>query len=201
MTKLDAVNVVLSRNGRMPVSALDTSAASEAALAERLIDEIELRIQGEGWPYNTRTDVELTPGSDDLIALPAGTITIDSFGIDAGRHVSQNGDHLYDHDNNTDEFEGTLRVRYTTRFDWGCIPYPVRDLIAARAAVAYNDRYIGDQKKAVSLALEDSRARARAEQHSGRTGNVNILNTADARRVRGRGFNEPRTPYYSTGSE
>jgi len=199
MTKLDAVNIVLTRNGRAPVSALDTSAASEAAHAEQLIDEVELRIQAEGWPYNTRSDVELEAADDGQIDLPTGCITIDAYGQDAWRHVSQNGGHLYDHDNNTSTFTGTIRVQYTLRLGWGCIPYPVRDLIAARAAVTYNERYGRDPQRVAGLMLEDSRARTRAEQHAGRTGNINVLQTPEAARVRGGDYLSARRPIWNGG--
>ena len=61
MTKLDAVNEILSRVGISPVPALDPGGAGDAAQAERCLDREELNTQSLDWHYNRRREVPLSP--------------------------------------------------------------------------------------------------------------------------------------------
>jgi hypothetical protein len=186
VTKLDAVNIMLRARGMAGAAALDTDGGSDAAQAERVLDSVELEIQSRGWAYNTRTEVTLSPDDADHIALPSGTITIDSDGSDAGRNVSQLGGRLYDLDNNTDEFDGDLIVTYILRYDFGCIPQPVQQYIAAKAAMEYANRYPTRVDRTPMLASQYREARAEAFRFDDETSDVNVLDAVDAQRVRGR---------------
>lgn len=191
MNKLQAVNLILSKAGLNRVPTLDTNGNSDAAEAERCLDEEELRIQTEGWHYNMRENVELTrDDASEKIYLPVGCITIDSDNFDAWRNITQVGDHLYDRDENTDEFESgtTLRCSYTLRYSFDCIPIEVRTLIAVTAAQTFlENRPLTREKFArIDLLRSDiARARTRALQINGDREDVNTLNTAEARRTRG----------------
>lgn len=187
MTKLEAVNQVLRGVGRAGTAALDTDGNSEAAQAERVLDEVDLEVQSRGWYYNTRRDVTLTPAGDDTIALPTGAITIDAYGTDARRHVTQLGGSLYDLDNHTDEFTGNLQVEYVLRYDFGCIPQPVQHYIACAAAVAYNERY-GHPSRARGLLMAEQRAMGHAKVFDNNSQDTNVLSSQDAEMVRGSRF-------------
>lgn len=191
MNKLAAVNMILSKAGLNRVSTLDTNGNSDAAEAERVLDEEELRIQTEGWHYNMREDVELERDSaSGKIYLPVGCLTIDSDNFDAWRNITQIGDHLYDRDENTDEFdEGTtLRCSYTLRYSFECIPIEVRTYIALAATKTFiENRPLTREKFARLQVLERDvdRARLTALQINGDREDVNTLNTTSARRTRG----------------
>ncbi len=194
MTKLDAVNLILTKAGMTRVSSLDTGGPSRAAEAERCLDEDELRIQMVGWHYNARRDVELTPDpSTSRINIPTGCLTIDSFGQDAWRDITQRGDVLYDVDNNTYAFTGSLRVDFTERFDFDCIPLPVRTYIALTAAMTFfTNLPVGmrDYMRLRTLTADLQDAKTAANQFNDTKANTNLLNTASAREMRG-----DRTPH------
>lgn len=187
MTKLEAVIKIITQNGQRPVSALDTGGASYVSEAERLLDEIDLEVQSREWHYNTFRDVELTPDNADKIQVPAATINIDTDDTDAWRDVTRQGDHLFDHDNNTDEFDGPLTVRYSTRFTFPCIPFPIADYIVAAASLRMCENYHPEQRiRLINLRAERDRALAAANRFNSDTTNANCLNSPDARRFRGR---------------
>ncbi len=176
MDKLAAVNYVLQGAGRGTVPALDTDGNSAAANAERIIDEVELEVQTDGWHYNDRRGVEITPDGSNFIVVPDGTLTIDSDGRDLGRNVVQNGDRLYDAEDNTFEFTGSLICRYVLRFEWECIPIPVRLYMAAEAACRYNLRH-GKLELRQRLEFARDGLRVKAKQFDTNARGTNVLDT------------------------
>lgn len=193
MTKLDAVNHILRVVGLPAVPALDTGGASRAAEAERILDEEELRVQSERWNYNTRTNVTLTPNGSNQIAVPANVIEIWPDQGDRRRNLVQTGGLLYDADENTSTFDGTIKASYTLRYEFDCIPYRVRRLIAETAARRFDEAFFGGQRAAV---LRDNEHRARGEAHRhdtrSRWAGVNILETIESQRVKGRRYDYER---------
>ena len=141
MTRLEAVNIILSVCGLGRVAALHTNYRSEAGYAENILDETELRVQKIGWYYNTLRDVELAIDGDSKLPVPTGTIWIDSDSGDSYRNITQRGGFLYDLDNNVDTFAGSLRVKYVQRLDFDCIPHVIADAIANNAASLFVQRY------------------------------------------------------------
>lgn len=195
MTKLDAVNEIMLKVGLRPVSTLDTNGASTHAQVERVLDAEELRIQIEGWHYNTRV-AELTPSaSTSKITVPTGTLEIDSHGPDDHRDVAQIGDVLFDLDENTNEFDGPIECRYVLRIDFTCIPPPVREYIVCSAAARFNEQF-GSRDRQFYLAQEADRAKIRAKRFNNRVADVNVLDTPEMRKVKGN-----RTRYYRDTGE
>lgn len=189
MTKLDAVNLILRKAGGMPVESLDTNGASDQAEAERCLDEEELRIQSEWWHYNTVKNVELTPDSNGYVFMPDGALTIDSDSSDVWRDITQRGGRLYDLDNNTYAFTETLLVTYRLRFDFDCIPLPIRTYIAWQAAhTFYTNKDPAKQKWIRLQTLENGlkTVKTKALQFNDDSADHNTLNTPEARKVRGR---------------
>lgn len=193
MNTLEAVNLILRKAGGMQAKSLDTDGTSNVAEAERCLDEEELRIQTMGWAYNTVHDDELTPDGDGYIHVPTGTLTIDSDTIDKSRNVTQRGGRLYDLDNNTYDFgDDTLRVTYVLRFDFDCIPLPVRIYIALQAAWTFYTNKPDGQQKAIRLATlkaDLDRAQTQAVIYDDASDNNNVLDSASARKLRGRSSN------------
>lgn len=187
MTTLEAVNFILRQAGGLPVANLNTGGPSREAEAERCLDVEELRIQTRGWVYNTRRDVVLTPEtSDSKIHIPPGVITIDSYGQDAWRNVTQLGAVILDLDNNTETFNSSLHVEYILRYDFDCIPEPVAQYIACEAALTFcQNQGVRDLARIVTLRQDRDRALGAAERSDGNTADANILDTAEAMRIKG----------------
>ena len=200
MTKLDAVNYLLMRNGEGPVAELDTSGPGAAGRAERAIDMAEWEVQSEGWRYNTRDGVELTPDVNGKIAIPFGVFHIDATGENGDENVIQQGDYLYDQANNTDVFTAPLIVSYTLRADWCHIPPTIRRLIAAVASERYNEQHgkVPEKyRRQIDLAQNTIRVRLSAERDESDTGDVNILTSLGATRLKGRVRGSTRDENYA----
>lgn len=185
MTKLDAVNRVLVAVGRDRVKALDTDGASPAAEAERCLDQCELDVQALGWHYNTRNDVELTPDANDHIAVPTGVITIDTDTDDQGTNVTVLGDGLFNLDDNTDEFDSTLKVAYTLRYSFHCIPQLIQEYIVACTSVEFNLTRFGTRDRHPYLEGRKTLAWGMAVREDEDKRDTDILATLDAIKVRG----------------
>lgn len=197
MTTLEAVNIILSTCGLGRVAALHTAQRSEAGYAENILDEAELRVQKIGWFYNTLCDVELTPDGDNKIAVPTGTIQIDSDAGDASRRITQRGGFLYDLDNNVNTFTGTLRVKYVQRLDFDCIPHPIADAIAGDAAYLFARRYgrkfipNSDLGYVISEAARLKRQTwIEAKRFEAETANINVLDDPGVLAVKGQSGRE-----------
>lgn len=184
MTKLDAVNRILRLNGLQPVSGLDTNGPSAAANAERVLDQVSIDIQSQGWVFNTRKDVTLERDGSNNIPLPDDVIHLDSDTDDFYRNVTQVGGYLYDLDDNTDEFTADVKVTYVINYSFGCIPYPVQRYIACKAASQFNAAYC-DAKYVPNIERELAVSKGDATAFNERTHDANLFAHRDARRMLG----------------
>ena len=66
LTKLAAVNQILSNIGQAPLTSLNTSNPL-SSLAEGMIDEVSNKVQSEGWVFNTEQDYPFTPDVNNLL--------------------------------------------------------------------------------------------------------------------------------------
>lgn len=116
MTKLDAVNMVLSGINEYRVTALDTNGTSIQADAERYLDDSTRYFCAMGWPCNTRRSVGYTPAAVTFeIDLPAGpspapVLRIRAAGPDQHRNLVIRGGKVYDSDKGTVSMGSTEKV-------------------------------------------------------------------------------------------
>jgi len=183
MTKLEAVNDVLMRVGLYPVTELDTGGPSNAAMAERVIDSENRRIQSEdGWSFNYRRDVTLARDVDNKIPVPAGTITIDA--TDVNVNVLQQAGFLFDLDKKTLTFTASVQCHYTFLEAFANVPPVIREYIAASATERFNEQYGNDYRRGY-LNENTLRAKQRAEMFNIDSSDTNVLATWEANKVRG----------------
>ena len=188
MTKLTAVNAILRKIGGYPVSSLDPGGASSASEAERCLDEANLAIQsrgGQGWHFNRKYGVSLDRDANGHIAVPAGTITLDSYGEDFNRDITHRGEKLYDLEHNTEVFDGPIKVEIVTLWEFHCVPEPVADYIVAQAAMQFNE-IRGNRDRTRVLMMEVDRTQRLANAMNNRQGDSNFLKSADSMDVKGR---------------
>jgi len=88
--KLEAVNGVLRRIGKLPVPALDTGGSSTHAQVERMIDDTSNRIMAQGWNWNRKIDVSVAPlGEDEQLNDPRiGYIHVDRLELGTATNIS-----------------------------------------------------------------------------------------------------------------
>jgi hypothetical protein len=121
-------------------------------------------------------------------AVPVGTLAIDSSHASFSRNITQIGAFLYDLDNNTDQFDDDITVSGEFRMKWECIPLYVQEFILAKATVIYARRY-GFKDRLPLLMNSEKAARTEALRKDLEHEDVNVLDTAHARAVRGQRSN------------
>lgn len=184
MTKLEAVNYVMTRMGMYHVAALDTGGASEAGYIEKIIDEVEMEVQADGWHYNRHRKRDIQRDSNDNIPVPTGTLAIWDTEDQNWMNITQLGGFLYNLDEETDVFDTDVDAVVTLRYQWACIPVIIRQYIASRAAVRYCENR-GVRDRIAILRDEESKRMGAAKRFNNRSRETNLLDTADARNVRG----------------
>jgi hypothetical protein len=196
MTKLESVNRVLRRAGGYPVNSLDTNGPSAAAEAERCIDESAKIILQREWNFNTRSKVTLTPDVNGYIAVPAGTLHLDTDGNSEYRNITYRGQRLFDVTNNTEIFSGPITVLITSLWEFHCIPEPVADYITAEAAFNFNAAR-GVAQNEARLVNELVQMRNKAVAWNSRQHDVNLLDSFHSQDVKGGRRFERTSLYYS----
>lgn len=118
------------------------------------------------------------------IAVPAGTLAIDSSHVSFARNITQIGTYLYDLDDNTNQFDDDITISGEFRMEWGCIPLYVQEYILAKATVIYTRRY-GFKDRLPMLIAAERTAKTEALRKDLEHEDVNVLDTAHARATRG----------------
>lgn len=183
MTKLEAVNEVFMLCGQYPVAAIDTTGTGPSNFVEKYIDQEVRHLLNDGWAFNTRTNVTLTPDGSNHIAIPSSTLSVDTYGADAHRNVtvSPSASRLYDRDNNTDEFDGAITVTYLEVVAWDYLPQSFQRFALCSAARKYNR----EPDRARVIEMEWQRARTRAYQDDIDQRDINLLKTDEMQRFKG----------------
>lgn len=174
ITKLNAVNIVLSNIGQAPVTSLATLNPA-AKLAEQILDEISLSTQAEGWVFNTEQDYPFTPNTDKEIIIPANVLALDfvSFG---DKNTVQRGGKLYDKRNHTYSFDDIVHGKVTWLFDFVDLPEVFKNYISMRAANVFANRSVGSNEIVKYSKEEEQIARAAIMEYETQQGDYNMLN-------------------------
>ena len=195
-TLLAGVNDTLRRLGKPPVAALDTNGTSTHAHVERFLEDASRDIQKRGWQWNTKYDVTADPDGSGNIAVNtlesnnAEVFNVDTYGVDSGKNVTRVGNRLFDLDNNTTVFTGSLRLIYSFAFSFTDVPDAFQDWMIAKAALEFAYSYDPDQARIMRLKEEVALAEMNAKRAEMRAADVSVLDTRALTQVRGR----PRTP-------
>lgn len=140
LTKLDAVNLMLSSIGQTPVNTLDVQGIRDVAIAELTLDNVTREVLNRGWSFNTDNEWELAFTQDGEILVPAGVLWLDPVYHYQDFVVrDDNGTlKLWDRENHTFDIQanhqGPIKVNIIWAYDFEEIPNAARNYIAIRAA-------------------------------------------------------------------
>lgn len=174
LTKLSAVNIILSNIGQSPITSLD-SANPLAALAEQILDEVCHAFQSEGWTFNTEQDYPFTPDSNKHISIPSNVLSLDMLETAPFEPVIRNGK-LYDKRKHTFEFDNTVYLKVVWYFDFVELPEVSKQYIAVRAANLFANRAVGSTDVVKYSEREEILARAAVMEYETQQGDYNIFN-------------------------
>ena len=138
LTRLQIVNRAMTYAGLSELTSLTgVNGPSVESNVERFIDDENRKMQNENrWSVTQRYNEELTPDVlTKFITLPVGAQVTSVTDTSSHRRIICVGDRLFDQDNNTYEFDDTVKVNVSYLYDVACIPEHLQNLVAARAAL------------------------------------------------------------------
>lgn len=198
-TKLDLINDVLERIGKLPVQHGNTVLGqnSLSGLVERMIDSADRELQARGWHFNSKRNVQLTAGSDGRIAISTiegsrEIFQIDSDAEDAHIDVVRQDSVLFNLTDNTDQIS-SLKVQYTYKVDLTVdagndpvVPESFRNWVVAKAARRFDRSYNKEDRMMQVLMAEEQLAQSNFFREEMRNADVRVLDTEDMAQIRGR---------------
>ena len=171
--ELPAINQILSSCGQAPVTTLDQT-NPDVAIAYDTLLQVSREIQAEGWTFNKEYHYEMTPDTNNEIAIPNNIIQIKltenaaNLAYDGIRRSGK----LYDRQNHTYEWTYTSPIECDViwEFDWVDLPEPIQNFIVSRAAVLVSQPIVGDQSQYQMLQQQEAFARSTALEYETQQG-------------------------------
>ena len=171
MSRLEAVNLILSATGDDPVSSLADEAAADTLAAEQRLDAEDREVQTQGWYFNTY-EKTYSPDSSGKVFVPGTVLYVDA---DEGYRYSVQEGVLYDLLNDTTTFTSAVTLTVVERLAWEKLPGPAQQYIASLAARRYADRQLTDPTLSQYLREDEARAYAALRKAHTRAGNFSIF--------------------------
>ncbi len=182
LTKLAAVNIVLSNIGQAPVTEIDNDNPM-VVMASNTIDEVSNSIQSEGWVFNTERAYPFTPQADKKIRIPENVLQLDSPYLSPLELVIREG-FLYDKREHTYYFDQQLDLDVVWLVKFDDMPDAFKQYVIMRAANLFAGRSVGSAEAVKFGEKEEAQARAAAMQYETSQGDYNMLGTVDNRNYR-----------------
>ena len=184
MTELEAVNVLLTTIGEAPVNTLTGNQVTDVTIARQVLNEVSREVQSQGWYFNAENGVVLTPDNNKHILPPADTARIDS----KDYNIVIREDKLFDLDDFTYEFGGSIKVSIVYYQDFTVLPDAAKRYIAARAARIYADRLLNSETIHAMTSKDEKQALVDLRQFEEETADYTMMDSYAVSRITNRGF-------------
>jgi hypothetical protein len=182
LTKLDAVNIVLSNVGQAPVTQIDNDNPM-VALAVNMVDEVAEAVQSEGWVFNYETHYPFVPDVNGEIPIADNIIRIDDSDPYTNREIVVRNGKLYDKIAHSFKFTEKIELDVTWLLEFEDLPQPVKQYIAIRTANLFAGRAVGSQEAVKFGEREEANARATVIQYETEQGDYSFLGTEGNRKI------------------
>lgn len=146
MSKHDAVNIMLSVIGEVPLS--DTAPHADYAAAEHILDAVTLSVECEGWYFNEVKNVELKRENDGYFYAPNGFINYD---VEVNSEINiqiiedNEGRLVNAMDGLTGEIPDKLYVSGILFIPFEKLPEPAKTYIVTKAARRFQAEMVGSE--------------------------------------------------------
>ena len=144
LTKLSAVNTVLSNIGQAAVTTIDNDNPM-VVMASNTVDEVSNSVQAEGWVFNTERDYPFTPNPDKRIAIPDNVLQLDTDYTSPGEVVIRGG-YLYDKRTHSYKFDKQVELNVVWLIAFDDMPEAFKNYVTMRAANLFAGRAVGSQE-------------------------------------------------------
>ena len=177
LTKLAAVNVVLSNVGQAPVTTIDNDNPM-VVMAANVLDEVTNSVQSEGWTYNTERAYPFTPDTSKKINIPKNILQIDTPRTSRLDVVIREGK-LYDKREHTYNFDDKVEATVVWLVEFDDMPEAFKQYVTMRAANLYAGRAVGSSEAVKFGEREEAQARAAMLEYETEQGDYSFLGTEE----------------------
>ena len=186
MTKLEAVNTMLTTIGEFPIENLDDLAGhSDAGIAKTILENSSRTVQSKGWVFNTDLKKELTV-TDSTVRLGSNVLRVDTTSKvrTTTKDIVERGGYLYDRENNTFNFtDSTIEVDLVLYLPFDDLPEVARRYIAIKSARIFHDRIVGSGELHRFFQDDEIQAWSDLVEYEGEVGDYTIFDDYDVYRV------------------
>ena len=159
-SKLTAVNEMLAAIGAQTVNSLTERVIPEVTIAIQTLDQINKRVQEQGWHWNTDLDYEVSPDSNGKLPWGFDWIRFDTKPGQYDLDLVRRGSFLWNRRKSTYVISKTVKGTLVRFLTWDELPEPVRGYIIARATRKFYAEQIGDQVRLSELGRDEVLAKA-----------------------------------------
>ena len=195
MTKLDAVNMMLTSIGQAPVNTLSVSGIRDVEIAELALDNATREVLSRGWSFNTDEEYTLSPDGSDNVLVPATALQVDPTANYKRYVIRDNSDTLmmWDKEDHTFTITDDVDCDIIWAFEFEKIPQVARNYIATKAARLFQANIIGSDILFKYTELHEREAYATFKKSEANTKDRNMLTSgAEVNRIFGRRSNPTR---------
>ncbi len=147
-TELSAINRMLSIISVAPLNTLEGRTTADVSLARNKLSDESVKVQSDGWWFNTEYDYPLNINGDGKILLAPNIVDVDvSPYIYTDIDPVQRGSTLYDRKNHTDIFSRNLKGVVTLLLPFDDMPETARHYIAVRAGRLFQQSSLGSVER------------------------------------------------------
>lgn len=181
LTKLAAVNIIISNIGQAPVTQIDNDNPM-VIMAANVLDEVTNSLQSEGWTFNSEKAYPFTPDSSGNIVIPDNVLQLDSEYRSTIDVVKRQGK-LYDKRNHTFTFAEQIELDVVWLVEFDDMPDAFKNYATMRAANLFAGRSVGSAEAVRFGEREEAQARAAMLEYETQQGDYNVLGTEDNRNI------------------
>lgn len=181
LTKLSAVNIVLSNVGQAPVTTIDNDNPM-VVMAANVVDEVTNSVQSEGWTFNTERSYPFTPDTSKKINIPNNVLQLDTSYTSDLDVVLREGK-LYNKRDHTYNFTEKVSADVIWLVEFDDMPEAFKQYVTMRAANLYAGRAVGSSEAVRFGEREEAQARSAMIEYETQQGDYNFLGTQDNRNI------------------
>ena len=146
-TELEAVNLMLSVIGELPVDDLRLAETNaDVKMALQLLRSATRALQVKGWQFNTNLAVTMDPMPDGTIRLPVNAVRcVPADDVVQDVRFSIRGQRLWNVKTNSFIWDTSVVADVTVLLPFDDLPEPVRYYLAEKAGQRFQSRTVGSE--------------------------------------------------------
>ena len=146
MTKLQAVNMMLTTIGEQPIENLnDKAGLQDASIAEEILNNTSRQVQSKGWVFNMEYDKIIALDNNDEAVLGDSYLRVDTSSKvrSSKTDIVERDGKLYDRVKKTYKFDDAVTIDIVKYISFDALPEIARRYISVKASRIFHDRVVG----------------------------------------------------------